>query len=74
MHLPRNDMTPAEKIAEEVRDLPDELACEILDFILFVEQRHAFGTQGAADAEPDWNQVRIDTRSWCFDREEANAR
>lgn len=67
-------MTLSEKIAEEVRDLPDELNNEILDFILFVEQRHIVEEQAARHPEPDWNQVRIDTRGWRFDREEANAR
>jgi hypothetical protein len=33
-------MSVAEKIAAEARKLPEELAREVLDFILFIEDRH----------------------------------
>lgn len=67
-------MTLAKQIAEEVRDLPDNLAREVLDFILFIEKRHAAGGVSGVRTEPDWNVIHIDTRGWHFDREEANAR
>lgn len=67
-------MTLAEKIAEEARDLPDELAREVLDFILFVEKRHADAGKHEANSVPNWDVVSIDTSGWRFDREQANAR
>lgn len=33
-------MTTAERIYAEVQRLPEELADQVLDFILFLEQRH----------------------------------
>jgi len=67
-------MTLADKIAEEARTLPEELAREALDFILFIERRYATERGLQAQAKPDWNVISIDTRGWRFDREEANAR
>ncbi len=67
-------MTLAEKIAQEVQDLPDELNNEILDFILFIEKRYSSTSGPSIETEPEWDRVRIDTRGWRFDREEANAR
>jgi hypothetical protein len=67
-------MTLAEKIAQEVRDLPDELNNEILDFILFIERRRPGPAQPSVRPEPEWDQLQLDTRGWCFDRDEANAR
>ncbi|MCB1876544.1 MAG: hypothetical protein KDH88_11275 [Chromatiales bacterium] len=67
-------MNLSEQIAEEVRELPEELKKEVLDFILFVERRHATGGARAAGSEPDWGKIRIDTKGWRFDRDEANAR
>lgn len=67
-------MNLSERIAEEARALPDELAREVLDFILFLENRHAAEKTARAGAEPDWNAIRIDTRGWQFDRDAANAR
>jgi hypothetical protein len=46
-------MTLAEKIAEEVRDLPDELARQVLDFILFVEKRRANVREHEANPAPN---------------------
>lgn len=67
-------MTLAEKIAEEVRDLPDELAREVLDFILFVEKRRANTGKYGTNSVPNWDVISIDTSGWHFDREQANAR
>lgn len=67
-------MSVAEKIAAEARKLPEELAREVLDFILFIEDRHLSGIGTPAKPTPDWDVVRIDTRGWRFDRDEANAR
>jgi hypothetical protein len=67
-------MTVAEKISAEARKLPDELAQEALDFILFLESRHLRGQRAPSKSTPDWDVVRIDTRGWRFDRDEANVR
>ena len=67
-------MTIAEQIAVEARKLPDELAHEALDFILFLESRFLRGPAAPSKPTPDWDVVRIDTRGWHFDRDEANAR
>ena len=67
-------MSVAEKIAAEARKLPEELAREVLDFILFIEDRHLSDIRTPAKPTPDWDVVRIDTRGWRFDRDEANAR
>ena len=67
-------MTVAEKIVAEARNLPEELAREVLDFILFIEGRHQRDTSASKKPPPDWDVIRIDTRGWRFDRDEANAR
>lgn len=67
-------MTVAEKIAAEARKLPDALAQEALDFILFLESRHLRVPGAPNKPSPNWDVVRIDTRGWHFDRDEANAR
>lgn len=67
-------MTVAEKIATEARKLPAEMAREVLDFILFIKDRHLRTTGTPKTAAPDWDIIRIDTRGWHFDRDEANAR
>jgi len=67
-------MTVAEKISAEARKLPDELAQEVLDFILFLESRHLREQRAPSKSTPDWDVVRIDTRGWRFDRDEANVR
>lgn len=67
-------MSVAEKIAAEARKLPEELAREVLDFILFIEDRRLSGIGTPEKPTPDWDVVRIDTRGWRFDRDEANAR
>jgi hypothetical protein len=67
-------MTVAEKIAAEARKLPEELAREVLDFILFIEDRHLRDSRVPGKPLPDWDLIRIDTRGWRFDRDETNAR
>ena len=64
-------MNIAERIATEVRNLSDEKAQEVLDFVLFLESRE---TPLQIAKEPDWKVIQIDTRGWHFDRDEANAR
>ncbi|MBF0131195.1 MAG: hypothetical protein HQL75_01240 [Magnetococcales bacterium] len=67
-------MNTAERIYYEVKCLPDGLADRVLDFVLFLEQRHEVGK---AIQETDTEQGDIpvlDTREWRFNREQANAR
>jgi hypothetical protein len=45
-------MSIAEKIYAEVQTLPDELASEVLDFVHFLESRHAIRQQRVADPKP----------------------
>jgi hypothetical protein len=44
-------MSIAEKIYAEVQTLPDELAMEVLDFVYFIESRHAGRQQRRADSQ-----------------------
>jgi len=67
-------MTVAEKIAVEARKLPEDMAREVLDFILFIEDRHLRDLRAPTTPTPDWDLIRIDTLGWRFDRDEANAR
>ncbi len=67
-------MNLPERIAEEAHTLPDELAREVLDFILFLEHRYATEKVARVRAEPDWSVIHINTCDWQFDRDEANAR
>ena len=66
-------MKTADLIAKEARTLPENLAREVLDFIHFLEQKFPVGRSGRTGT-PQWDRVRLDTRGWHFDREEANAR
>jgi len=47
-----------------------EIAWQVLDFILFIKDRHLRDLRPSATATPDWNVIRIDTRGWRFDRDE----
>ena len=67
-------MTLSDKTSVEVQNPPEELNREILDFILFVEQRYATPARPARRNKPEWGNLRIDTRGWRLDRDEANAR
>jgi hypothetical protein len=67
-------MTLAEKIALEASKLPEDMAREVLDFILFIENKRLREKGTSMKEAPDWDLVHIDTRGWEFDREEANAR
>ncbi|MBF0183214.1 MAG: hypothetical protein HQM06_02330 [Magnetococcales bacterium] len=67
-------MNTTERIYAEVKRLPEELADQVLDFVLFLEQRH--GVECAVSESPaDHGSLPVlDTREWRFDREQANAR
>jgi len=51
-------MSIAEQIYAEVQTLPDELAIEVLDFIHFIEWRHALRQRNEAALQPT-NRRRI---------------
>ncbi|MBF0146767.1 MAG: hypothetical protein HQL84_10950 [Magnetococcales bacterium] len=66
-------MTTAERIYTEVKRLPEDLMDRVLDFVLFLEQRHAVG-QSVQEMEREQDEVPVlDPRGWHFDREQANA-
>ena len=74
----------AERIYEQVKNLPDSAAEEILDFAEFVAARRQVGTIAIADAtvlaqrraelEKMFGKYQADLSGFKFDREEANAR
>lgn len=67
-------MNTAERIYAEVKHIPEDLADRVLDYVLFLKQRHALG-RAVQDTQPDREDLPVlDTRGWHFDREEANAR
>ena len=39
-------MRTAERIYNEVKHLPEEMTNQVLDFVLFLEQRHKLGVSG----------------------------
>ncbi|MBF0160004.1 MAG: hypothetical protein HQL58_10840 [Magnetococcales bacterium] len=67
-------MTIAERIYAEAQRLPDEMAHEALDFILFLVRRYGLEQVGETTGVSQWDVLSIDTRNWQFDREEANVR
>ncbi|MBF0340448.1 MAG: DUF2281 domain-containing protein [Magnetococcales bacterium] len=67
-------MNTAERIYTEVKRMPEDLVDRVLDFVLFLEQRHAVG-QSVQETECGPGDVPVlDTQGWRFDREQANAR
>lgn len=67
-------MKTAERIYVEAKRLPENIATEVLDFILFLAQRHALDQTEKKAGAGQWDTPSLDTRNWRFDREEANAR
>ena len=55
-------MTIAEQIYEEVRTLPEELAREVLDFVSFIEERHAL--KSAFDRDLQQAQASATSHVW----------
>lgn len=55
-------MTVAEKIDKEVRELPGERACEVLDFVGFIEARDAL--KSASDHDLQQAQALVISRVW----------
>lgn len=51
-------MTIAEEIYSEVQTLPDELAREVLDFVHFIEARHALKSASELDTQPAKRRTR----------------
>ncbi|MBF0142011.1 MAG: DUF2281 domain-containing protein [Magnetococcales bacterium] len=66
-------MSTAERIYDEVKRLPDDLADRVLDFVLFLEQRHTLERTGPQIKQGPGSLPVPDTWSERFDREEANA-
>ncbi|MBF0438705.1 MAG: DUF2281 domain-containing protein [Magnetococcales bacterium] len=67
-------MNTAERIYTEVKRMPEDLVDRVLDFVLFLEQRHAVG-QAVQETDGGPGDVPVlDTRGWRLDREQANAR
>lgn len=67
-------MKTAERIYAEVKRLPENIAVEVLDFILFLAQRHVLDQTEKKAGVGQWDTLSLDTRNWRFDREKANAR
>ena len=67
-------MNTVERIYDEVKRLPDDLADRVLDFVLFLEQRYEVGRAVQEMRTEQGESPVLDTREWRFDREQANAR
>jgi hypothetical protein len=66
-------MSVAEQIYLEAKRLPEPIAREVLDFIGYLEAKHGLA-QATKVTTTGWDVIRLDTRGWRFDREEANER
>jgi hypothetical protein len=73
----------AERIYEQVKQLPAQAAEEVLDFAELVARRRVAGpvpmaqadrVRRRAEVEQTFSKYRIDLSNFKFDREEANAR
>ncbi|MEO5363746.1 MAG: hypothetical protein H7838_08995 [Magnetococcus sp. DMHC-8] len=65
-------MMTSERICNEAKRLPAELASVALDFILSLERQHVLQQQAKQAGSEPVDLPSLDTRGWHFDREEAN--
>lgn len=69
-------MSLADRIYEELKDLPEDVCSEVLDFIAFLKQRRPQETteERKRALEKALEPYRVDLTGFRFDREEANER
>ena len=70
--------TIAEKIHEEARRLPENLASQVYDFIRFIEARHGIRTLEEDSQHPEWESfferhTRTVTKATPLSRDEIYA-
>jgi hypothetical protein len=72
-------MSTAERVYEEVRTLPEDLAREVLDFVEFLKTRRVqagINAEAERDADADWSEFDQLAGAWegkfhrdeCYDR------
>ncbi|MBS3963174.1 MAG: DUF2281 domain-containing protein [Methylomonas sp.] len=65
-------MTIAEKLYEAVKDLPEQQAAEVLDFVEHLKTRQRCQTRQSLD--DFFRPYQKDLGAFTFDRDDANAR